>query len=436
MKRFITVFMIAIFGVVFVSCGAVETTTTNTTTSTTTETSTISTFETSTEQITTLTSEGVTTLESIDFAFDGYIGDGTFENPFIINMMINDTFNKTINFHILNNHLVYEEGILLGDEFHPITDDEFIGLDLEGSNDFSLVLQALKIGVFYIRISSIGAEATYIRVNVEEYSIDFTKNLKVLAIGNSFSVDAMEYLYKIANDYGIPNIILGIMYIPGASLEKHVESITYELNDYVYYKNANDSWVYEDSSATLLDGLMDEDWDIITIQQVSGYSGLPSTYNEDIDTIINYVNENKTNTLAKIVWHMTWAYQEDSTHPDFYRYSSNQLTMYNAIVLAVQEKILTRDDIDFVIPSGTAIQNLRTSFIGDTLTRDGYHLSLEIGRYTAGLAWFQQITGFTIEGIEYRPVNIDYNEFVAIIEAVMNAVSNPYIITTSTYTSN
>lgn len=437
MKKLINLTFIGIFLLLITACTEVSTTTDSTTLNTTTEISqTVSSTET-TSQSTTLststTTETSTVLQEIDLIFDGHIGDGTMESPYVINLMINDSFTKTINFKALSSHLIYEEGIFLSGEFHPIQDEEFIGLNLDGSTDFSISVKALKIGVFYIRISSPTISPNYVRVNVEEYSIDFSKNLKVLAIGNSFSVDAMEYLYKIADDYQIPNIILGIMYIPGASLEKHVDSITNNLHDYVYYKNSNNAWVYADSSASLLDGLLDEDWDIITIQQVSGYSGIASTYNEDIDTIIEYVNQNKTNELAEIAWHMTWAYQEGSTHPDFVRYSSDQLTMYQAIMTTVQNEILSRDDISYVIPSGTAIQNLRTSFIGDTLTRDGYHLSLEEGRYTASLTWFHMITGFPIDGIMYKPTGIDEFELAAIKEAVVNAVINPYQITQSSY---
>ncbi len=30
-----------------------------------------------------------------------------------------------------------------------------------------------------------------------------------------------------------------------------------------------------------------------------------------------------------------------------------------------------------IIPTGTAIQNARTSFVGDHMNRDGYHLDLK-----------------------------------------------------------
>ena len=65
---------------------------------------------------------------------------------------------------------------------------------------------------------------------------------------------------------------------------------------------------------------------------------------------------------------MTWAYQADSTHSGFNNYGKDQMTMYNAIVNAAQTKIVTNDNIEIIIPVGTAVQNVRTSYIGDTLT--------------------------------------------------------------------
>ncbi len=439
MKKFIAFILVMLITIGFLGCD--DSVSSLTTSSSTTSSSLITSSESnSTSNSTTTTTEPTstttetpttTTLLSINFSLGDFEGDGSLENPYEISVTVDETFTKVINFGILPNHLVYDLGIIEENDF--TVDNAINGVNIEDSNDFSLVIEALVIGEYDIRISSLNTVPTYIRILVEEYTLDFSKNLKVLAIGNSFSVDGMEYLYKIANDYGVPNITLGILYIPGASLSTHVNSITNSLNNYVYYKNTNDIWSYNNSNSSLLYGLLDEDWDIITIQQVSGYSGLPTTYNEDIDTIINYVNGNKTNSAAEIVWHMTWAYQGNSTHSDFYRYSSNQLTMFNAIINTVQEKIETRDDISYVIPSGTAIQNARTSYLGDTLTRDGYHLSFDYGRYIASLTWFLKITGLSIEEINYKPIGVSEDDFVMIKEAVNNAVSYPYTITESSY---
>ncbi|MCK7485051.1 MAG: hypothetical protein MZU97_05500 [Bacillus subtilis] len=71
-------------------------------------------------------------------------------------------------------------------------------------------MTAKKLGTYYLMIQiddrfSIIIEAEVVRRPIE---VDFQQTLKVLAIGNSFSVDAMEYLYKIAKNYGINEIIL------------------------------------------------------------------------------------------------------------------------------------------------------------------------------------------------------------------------------------
>ena len=103
--------------------------------------------------------------------------------------------------------------------------------------------------------------------------------------------------------------------------------------------------------------------------------------------------------------------------------------MYNAIVDAVKSEIVPMQEFDFVIPSGTTVQNLRTSFVGDTLTRDGYHLST-LDRYAAGLTWYKMITGNEIDGISYVPsTSITESQISAVKESVNNAIGNPYEIT-------
>ncbi len=260
-----------------------------------------------------------------------------------------------------------------------------------------------------------------------ENTIDFNKNLKILAIGNSFSVDAMEFLYQIADNYGVENIILGNLYIGGASLRDHVNELSNNLSDYIYYKNTDGVW-NEKHNAKMLDGILDEEWDIITLQEASGYSGISEQYIEDLDVLIEYVQKNKTNPKAKLVWHMTWAYQHDSTHGGFVFYNNDQLTMYNAIVRTVKEQILSRRVFEYVIPTGTAIQNLRTSYLGDTLTIDGFHLSHNKGRFAAALCWFHKITGLSIDGITYRPDGVSIKDLAVSIEASKNAIIDPFKI--------
>lgn len=281
--------------------------------------------------------------------------------------------------------------------------------------------KALTAGVMKYTCSACGDTYT------EE--IPATRKLKILAIGNSFSVDAMEYLWNIANDGGVSEIVLGNLYIGGCSIATHAKNIDGELASYTYYKNTSGTW-NKTESVSVQTALADEEWDIITVQQASNYSGMPSSY-EKLAGILNFLAQNKPN--AKVYFHMTWAYQANSTHSGFANYNKNQMTMYQAIQSTLDTEVKTKDSIVGIIPSGTAIQNLRSSYIGDTVTRDGYHLSYDLGRYTAALTWYTYFTGAAADTVDWVPTNYSSTvtkHFAAIREAVTGAIATPYSITT------
>ena len=97
--------------------------------------------------------------------------------------------------------------------------------------------------------------------------------------------------------------------------------------------------------------------------------------------------QNVENEDTKYLLHQTWAYSENSTHSGFVNYDNNQIKMYESIVDAYDQASDLISAYD-VVPSGTAIQNARTSYIGDNFNRDGYHLN-ELGKYTAASTWFE-----------------------------------------------
>ena len=64
--------------------------------------------------------------------------------------------------------------------------------------------------------------------------------IKVLAIGNSFSQDAVEqYLHELGEAEGI-TMIIGNMFIGGCSLERHVQNIRNNAPAYAYRKVEKD----------------------------------------------------------------------------------------------------------------------------------------------------------------------------------------------------
>lgn len=257
------------------------------------------------------------------------------------------------------------------------------------------------------------------------------KSLSVLAIGNSFSDDALQYLYQIAADCGVEKIVVANLYIGGCTLATHWKNASNNNASYSYRENSSGSWKTE-NNYSMEQGIARHKWDIISLQQASGSSGMADTYNSDLTNLIDYVKRQPNAENAKLVWHMTWAYQGDSSHGEFSKYNKDQMTMYNAICNAVQEKVLPTGAFSMVIPSGTAIQNLRTSFLGDTLTRDGYHLTYDIGRYTAGLTWAKALD-LPLEAVHTLPSGVPAEYLRVLREAVENAWSAPYQVTRSSY---
>lgn len=270
--------------------------------------------------------------------------------------------------------------------------------------------------------------------------------LKVLTIGNSFSDDAMEYVYKIAKEAGIEHVELANLRANNCSLAMHVSNAQANKGVYMfrYWQDGATTWqdtgTWSGGPYTIKQAVTFTDWDYIVFQQVSADSGKASTY-DDLSTLINYVEP--LNPTAKFAWHMTWSMRSD--------YASSGPS-YSAIVNAVNEKITSNRKIDAVIPSGTAIENAKTSYLINTqIQRDAKHLSYGMGRYIAGLTFLKALTGLSIDEINYPTSDTEghsvtsgndnckasfkfTDEINAIcIEAANNAIEKPYQVTPSSY---
>ena len=253
------------------------------------------------------------------------------------------------------------------------------------------------------------------------------KTVRILAIGNSFSQDAVEqYLHELAEAEGISTII-GNMFIGGCSLERHVKNARDNAPAYAYRKIGTDGKKREKGKMSLETELADEDWDYVSLQQASTFSGMYETSEDSLPELIEYVNA-RLPQKTKLMLHQTWAYASTSKHSGFKNYNCNQLTMYQAIADAVK-KAAKANKIKIVIPSGTAIQNARTSFIGDHLNRDGYHLDVKIGRYTAACTWFERIFKHNVVGNPYAPEGLDEARKAVAQKAAHAAVKHPYKVT-------
>ena len=257
--------------------------------------------------------------------------------------------------------------------------------------------------------------------------------LKILTIGNSFSRDAMAYVYDIALAAGAEEVYLGDLYIGSCTIDKHLTNAKEDNGAYSYFTNENDKWV-EHTKHKMSDAIKSQDWDFISIQQNSKNSGLPNTY-KNLQELVDIVKSQATNPKVEIMWHMTWACANDYTGSLFANYQVDQETMYNAIIDAVKQGVFPIEEITRVVPNGTVMQNIRSSYWGDNICRDGLHLSLPHGRILAGITMVAATMGIDYETIDLTDIHsklADDDKFIQVaLESVKNAMENPYQMTQS-----
>ncbi len=252
--------------------------------------------------------------------------------------------------------------------------------------------------------------------------------VKILAIGNSFSADAIENnLFDLAREKNIQAVVANL-YIGGAPLTLHVANARENKNAYSYRKIAADGSRTTTADVSLEKALADEDWDFISFQQASPLSGQLNTVEASLPELYQYVKAHARNKDVKYIYHQTWAYSQHSVHPGFANYGRDQQRMYRAIA-DVSSKVSTIVPIDVVVPAGTAIQNARTSYIGDNFDRDGYHLRLSLGRYVAACTWFEKVFGVSVVGMRYKPADVTEREKEVAQYAAHFAVLHPYEVT-------
>ncbi len=276
------------------------------------------------------------------------------------------------------------------------------------------------------------------------------KDLKILSIGHSFSLDAMRTYMWDAFDAAGYNVTIGYLYYPSCALEQHYHYIKDNSASYEQYgKNTNGKWETRTNVAAL-DALYDEEWDIVTFQPDPDYGQGNGCYcqwgcakaiandyvhfNELVDMVKTKLAA-KGNTDVKFYYHLTWTWRKDC-----YLYNSvskgyDQQTLWQAFIDATNQHVTPNKNILGVIPCNTAIQNARTTWMGDTFnaegSNDGYHLN-DKGDLVAALTWVSYFTGVKASKI-FVDCSFSDAEYAAIAESVDNAIANPEKVTQSKY---
>lgn len=252
----------------------------------------------------------------------------------------------------------------------------------------------------------------------------------LLTVGNSFSDDAMEYMYDIAESAGIKKIHLGNLYFGACRIEQHYKFWS-ETDDkrnkkYDYRREVNGKgWVTGEKHSDWKEALDDFNWDYICFQESAQEIQTNESLYVHLQDLMDMAHERCPGAL--FIYHMPWP----NPHANY----GNSIDKMYADCMKALDTIIDKYGFFEVITTGTAIQNLRTSYIGyDKTVRDGWHLSYGVGRYTAGLAFFTQLTGISVENLEFKPGRVQAEEKIVAIEAAMNSAACRRAVTQSQYT--
>lgn len=209
--------------------------------------------------------------------------------------------------------------------------------------------------------------------------------MNILVIANSFGEDSTKFLYDMAKEE-MPNLQVVNLYIGGCCLERHWDNVLSHAPLYDYQLNGKS----RGKLVAVNDVIKEREWDIITLQQCSGFSGKEESYEPYFGKLVQWITD--CQPKAKMMIHQTWAYSIDSNHEHYSFYNNDQDRMYQQM-LSCYEKMSATYNMP-MIPFGELIQTLRSDRYfdeektGTSFCRDGFHMHLLYGRYALAAMWY------------------------------------------------
>ena len=221
--------------------------------------------------------------------------------------------------------------------------------------------------------------------------------LKVLDIGNSFTNDATDLLPLIVEASGsdVSNICLYKAIRSSGRLKNWYDvwcdkdtAYRYRIEKVLGGLNANVSTgIGAKGDGSLFRKLLtDEKWDIIIIQPYYQHWDDTTKVGGHLNEMLSLLKEHQPNAVIGFyLIHTPWDHHTKNKEGSSYE----RWKLACSFMKRVQEDY----GIDFIIPYGTAIENLRSSSLNNEydLTRDGLHLAYGLGRYTAACCYYETL---------------------------------------------
>ncbi len=208
--------------------------------------------------------------------------------------------------------------------------------------------------------------------------------MKVLAIGNSFSNDAMRYLHKIAGSEGVDMKTVNL-YIGGCPLSRHYANMNNDAAEYDFEYNGDRTGI----KVSIRQALQSDIWDVVTLQQVSQESVDYASYQPYLERLAEYVKHHAPK--ARLMLHQTWPYEENSKRLNDELGYAHREDMFSDIKASYEKAASSLGNVQ-IIPSGQTMEYLIEGGV-EKVHRDTFHATLGIGRYALGLVWYEILTG-------------------------------------------
>lgn len=274
--------------------------------------------------------------------------------------------------------------------------------------------------------------------------------LKLLMIGNSFSISCYRQMPQVAQALGLDLDICSLD-IGGCSLQRHVKNIRAAADPtfapYCVSRAVNGRPVAAPggkAGANIPQMLSAEKWDVVTIQQVSHESWRPASFTPAGDQLVKTIRERAPG--AEIVVQETWSYTPWDKRLAKWKMDQNEMyAKLHAAYASFAAKYGFR-----VIPMGTAVQRWRArrpvrytenSYGGDVVgggrlpperhfrKKDGrwvaasdcFHLNTA-GEYYQALLWTAFLFKVDVTPCTYRPASVSAADAALMKRIVMDLV--------------
>lgn len=206
--------------------------------------------------------------------------------------------------------------------------------------------------------------------------------IKVLSVGNSFSVDAMRYLAPVSELENNPMRTL-TLYIGGCRLSLHHENMNSEAKAYeAMYDHTLKGFV------SMEEAMLADDWSVVTFQQQSSSSADYRTFQPYLNDLSAYAR--RLCPHAKQIMHQTWAYETGSNKIHTAGYETYE-EMF-APIRASYAQAVSDINADGIIPSGEAMRLLKDNGFPH-IHADNFHAQRDVARLLLAALWYTCLTG-------------------------------------------